>query len=834
MTIASVASLVEALRQQRLLNPAQFDEVSRKLARRHTDPRALAKDLVHRGWLTPQQINQLFTARPAQAIMPAAGIPRGMPLPAAPAPVYAAPPSTPSYRRRRSSPLRWLLLNLLGLSLIGGLGYLLYYSYKHASTAGPDTEAERQRLAEGELEGLRARITEKPEEQLRLRRDLLTFRNRYIGTPQTVEAGVMLSQLPTPLDQLNPTQIPVAEQDAKPPAKVVAVFGESRSRHWGPARFVFFGNSASYVSLGDDRALRFWNVANGHEEVPPLALGTNVPVIAFGYAHGIKSYFAATTDGEVILWDGGATRTVRKGPIKQATAVAVSPDGQRVASAGDDNKLILWELATGKEISPLEGHTKAVISLAFSRDGKSLISGGLDNVAFVWSTESGAAQKKFSNHTNAVRCVALSPDNKTAATGSDDANVKVWDLDSGNEKVSYEEHQSAVTALVFSPNGRSLASGSTDQTVRLWDVTKPEVKTSQAAKGHRGTVWSVAFSLEGKTLASAGEDGTIRLWDASTATKLVAPGGQEGPVLSVAVSTDAAFVASGSADQTVVCWDVAERKPKDTLKGFEGAVRALAFNSRGDRLVTGDSVGDAARRVRLWEVPSLKEKGSLPGEYVGPVVGLSFGPDDQTLVVGTGDESGEKGAGHVRVIDFEQSADRFEKMEQSPTRSLAVAPNNKLLAAGAGDGTIRILDYANGNELHKLNDAAGLAAVAFAADSKTLATGGRGGQIKLWDTATGKEKQSLKAEAGDTLALAYSLDGKRLASAHRDGWLILWDATNGQRVEGWQMPGAINAIAFATDSRHLVTGNSNGTVYVFRLAALKKKETSKKVDRPEE
>jgi WD40 repeat protein len=234
--------------------------------------------------------------------------------------------------------------------------------------------------------------------------------------------------------------------------------------------------------------------------------------------------------------------------------------------------------------------------------------------------------------------------------------------------------------------------------------------------------------------------------------------------------------------------------------------------------------------VRLWDLPAIKEKGSLAGDHIGPVMSLAFGADDQTLVIGAGDNSNNTSVGQVRVVDFEQSANRFDKTEHRDVAgSVAVSPSNQLLAAGYWEGTIKVWDFNDGTERFSLTDPAGVNTVAFAADSKTLASGGPGDAIKLWDLTTGKERQSLKTEAGGTMGLAFSADGKKLASAHQDGWLIVWDAASGKRVEGWQLPGAINAVAFAVDSRHLATGNSNGTVYVFRLAAYqpRKKETGK-------
>ena len=65
MPVDSVVNLVALIRQHRLLEPAQLEEMTRSLAPNHTDPRGLAKELIQRNWLTPYQINQLFKGNAA-------------------------------------------------------------------------------------------------------------------------------------------------------------------------------------------------------------------------------------------------------------------------------------------------------------------------------------------------------------------------------------------------------------------------------------------------------------------------------------------------------------------------------------------------------------------------------------------------------------------------------------------------------------------------------------------------------------------------------------------------------------------------------------------------
>jgi WD40 repeat protein len=107
--------------------------------------------------------------------------------------------------------------------------------------------------------------------------------------------------------------------------------------------------------------------------------------------------------------------------------VAVSADGETIASSGDDGTVRLWATRSGLSRSVLEGHTAAVYGVALSSDARTVASGSLDGTVRLWDARRGVAAGILEGHTAAVYGVAISSDGRTVASASLDATVNIWD-----------------------------------------------------------------------------------------------------------------------------------------------------------------------------------------------------------------------------------------------------------------------------------------------------------------------------------------------------------------------------------------------------------------------
>jgi RNA polymerase sigma factor (sigma-70 family) len=426
-------------------------------------------------------------------------------------------------------------------------------------------------------------------------------------------------------------------------------------------KLAFSPDGKWFASAGRGGEVTLWDQATGTAKdalpLPPPAKYFRPVCLAFSRDGKL---LAAGGDGRpVIVWDFAARKELHRLPVGWATALLFSPDG-RVLGTSANSTIRLWDLKTGRELHPREGHAGEVNGVAVSADGRVVASGSWEDYTVrLWDRETGRQRRVLAGHTDYVRAIAPSPDGKTLFSGSGDGTIRQWDLASGDQLRAFTlngpepEEKRQVCAFSPSEDGKTLVGVGVgfdrhDQMfLRGWDVA-----TGRELVNRRVTVtpeWALSMCLspDVKTLATI-RKGKLVLEEVASGRHRVLPAdgllgdplaySPDGKLLGVGLfAPDPRPNVHGGEARAIALYDLERGGPARVVE--TGPVGVLAFSPDRRYLATA-SQGS----LRLWELatgrevlrrPSAEQFRGMHGNAF--ISSLAFTPDGRGLVTGMPD-----------------------------------------------------------------------------------------------------------------------------------------------------------------------------------------------------
>jgi WD40 repeat protein len=570
--------------------------------------------------------------------------------------------------------------------------------------------------------------------------------------------------------------------------KLEAAFGGSGAI----TSLAFSADGNRLAAAGGDRIVRIWDVTakKAAKELP----GHDLPVLGLAVSNDSKLLVSGGADGKAIGWDPDAGKQLWTwtGKAKAVCAVGVRPGTKQVALGTADGALLILD-ASGtapKELVSLSAHVAGVAALAYSPDGTKLATAGGDGALRIWTVAEngtvsplakfeGQAKPNAAAGFSPLSAVAFSADSRFVASTGADMVVRVWDVQTKGEIRGLRGHTDWATCVAFGPDGRMLVSGGADKVTRIFELAPQE---GGGSFGHLLSANAVAVSPDGKLAATAGVDQTIKLWD-------LASGREVGTLIS---NADVPYAITFFGNNNIALGGTLPTRDTGRLHLWQAAPPRL-LNS----ITTGEVYSVAAlpdgSRIGAWSVRPVLAGGSTvknssyelfdrDGKQLATfadkgndVKAATFSADLKW--VAAGDDHGV-----VRLFDLDKK-DRIGSdwplFDKNPVGDLGLTPDKKLLIAIDSGGLLKVANVEKREVIAPAITAhkAGVRGLLVSPKGDGFLTIGVDREVKSWslkDPTAPKEGRSWKLPVGVNGA-TYTPDSKSVVTANADGTAYVLD-----------------------------------------------------------
>jgi WD40 repeat protein/DNA-binding SARP family transcriptional activator len=570
---------------------------------------------------------------------------------------------------------------------------------------------------------------------------------------------------------------------------------------------------------------------------------------------GLVEILNAATGQVVASWHGHDS---------DVNALAFSPDGRLLATAGEDGAARVWDPRTGDEVGAIEDRDGSEVwGPAFSADS-TLFAAAAPDAGWARIIDVRSGRRIFDRTFNdrAPLSLALSTDGHRVAIGFDDGFAMIVHVRTGRRLATLTGHDDAVLNAAWSPDGRWLATSSADATARIWDGHTGEPRLT--LRSHTGPVQAIDWHGGASTrLVTGSDDGNAKIWDISEGgarEQLTLAGEPFDGMPGVAFSPDGQQVATGDIDfAAIAIWDVREIGTGEWAT--VPTTNAQADLTRdGRQLVT---LG-GEQQIDVWDATDGTSIRSIADDRTSAAVGWVAANPAHPLVAATVDDTSDGGGGGTATVwatdtgaqafvvphehdmsdvswsrdgellassdfgGFINVTDRsgsvlatLRDAQGRPFEDLRFSPDGRHIAVSTWTPRARhvsIWDWERGDVVHEIEDHRHPEDFAFIGDGRQLVVATGEGHAAVWDTTTWEQLATFTGHAGPIVTIDAVPDGDLVATGGTGGTVRLWDPTTGTErlaLEGHR--GVVGSIAFGPDGKTLASADSTGVARVWAL-----------------
>uniref|UniRef100_A0A8C3AKT6 Transducin beta like 3 n=1 Tax=Cyclopterus lumpus TaxID=8103 RepID=A0A8C3AKT6_CYCLU len=533
----------------------------------------------------------------------------------------------------------------------------------------------------------------------------------------------------------------------------------------------------------------------------------------------LPCYIFCTCESRVNVLEistGKIVHSVQHDDQEDITSFALSCDDEMLVTASRALLLKQWDWRQAQCTRSWRAiHTVPVASMTFDPTSTLVATGGCDGTIKLWDVLKQYCTHNLKGSSGVVHLVQFHPDISRLQlfSSSLDCGIRLWDLRSSQCVCVLKSHYSAVTSLSFSPDGGTMVSSGRDKICTVWDLKAQKAKRTvpvyEAVEGvvllpENEDLSQIGVKSKDLHFITAGSKGVMRVWEASTARCVYAQTLSEEEeekdddprrLTYLLLLPASSRLATVTAEHNIVLYQLPGLTTQQQFVGYNDEVLDVKFVGKGDSHIV---VATNSCQLKVFEL--LTNSCQILYGHTDTVLSLDvfkkgflFASCSKDRSVRVWQMDSDSGQVHVFLVTC------CLLVSSSPclliscpcflqdVNSVAVSPNDKLLATGSQDRTAKLWSLAGEVEVGMLGvfrgHRRGVWAVCFSPVDQVLASSSADGVTKLWSLQDFSCLKTFEGHDASVLKVVFVSRGTQLLTSGSDGLVKLWTIKTNECVK---------------------------------------------------
>jgi U3 small nucleolar RNA-associated protein 13 len=500
------------------------------------------------------------------------------------------------------------------------------------------------------------------------------------------------------------------------------------------------------VSGAEDGKIRVWDL---HKKKSIAVLDSHVSVVrSLSYSSEAQMLLSGSRDKTLILWNADRWKPARTlAALEGIESAGFIANGQGIYSGGENGRLRLWSVASGKEITKEQEpglETDAIVEILLHATLPYLVTVHADQVLNfqslrevenLWSEETieplSIFRRVSGTHDEVIDMAYVGRDKSLLALNTNSEDIRIVTLneaDVGGDPTQgryfgadiglLKGHEDIVICLDVDWSGHWLVTGAKDNTARLWrlDLENESYTCAAILTGHAESLGAIALphavpqessaayidplSHPPAYIITGSQDRTVKRWDITKEMKQKIRAkytrkAHDKDINAIDIDPSGSLFASASQDRTVKIYSATEGEAIGVLRGHKRGVWTVKFAPKDSQVPSSGSkgliaTGSGDKTIKIWSLEDYSCLLTLEGHSnsILKLAWLSYRPVDARDKRGPQIASAA-GDGLVKVWDAE-SGETMSTLDNHTDRvwALVAHPTTGALVSGGGDSVI--------------------------------------------------------------------------------------------------------------------------------------------------